>query len=445
MKTIKEYLKKIIETNSTCILALSGGPDSMCLLDLLIDIKKEKNITLICAHVNHNTRKECEKEKEFIENYLKEKNVPLEYYKIDSYQKGRFTEIEGREKRYKFLKEVCKKNNSSTLFTAHHGDDLTETILMRILRGSSIEGYIGIKKESEWEKIKIIRPLITEKKETILEYLKQKNIPYILDESNNSLTYLRNKIRHKILPSLKEIEPNYNKKFLKLSEDLEKANNILKVTLEKEKRNLKENGKIKTDLFLKQRYEMQEEIIKDYLKDEYQESLNKITSRHIKIALKMIEGIRMKNKIDLPENRILYKNKDYIWIEKKSTKKENYSIKLEEKVILPNEDIVKKIENYQEKNNFEIHLNSKDIALPLYITTRKPGMKMEVKNLNGHKKISDILVNSKIPNEKKDEVPILLDNNGTILWVLGIKKSKYDLEKNENYDIIYKYIKKKGK
>ena len=140
----------------------------------------------------------------------------------------------------------------------------------------------------------------------------------------------------------------------------------------------------------------------------------------------------------------MYKEDGWIWLEKKISKK-SYKIKCENEVILPNQDIVKKIATYESKSNDEIHLNSKEIKLPLYLTTRQAGMKMAVKNLNGHQKVNDILTNCKIRGSKKDKIPILIDSNGVILWILGIKKSKYDLEKDENYDIIYKYIKRKEK
>ena len=122
---------------------------------------------------------------------------------------------------------------------------------------------------------------------------------------------------------------------------------------------------------------------------------------------------------------------------------DTFYIKLEEEVTLPNGDMVKKIPGYTEKSNFEIHLSSKKITLPLYLTTRKNGMKMAVKNLEGHKKVNDILTDKKIPKEKRDQIPILIDTNGTVLWILGVSKSKYDLAKDENYDIIYKYIERK--
>ena len=130
---------------------------------------------------------------------------------------------------------------------------------------------------------------------------------------------------------------------------------------------------------------------------------------------------------------------------RKITIKKTFKIKCTEENILPNGDLVVKIDHYEEKSNYEIHLNSKEICLPLYLTTRENGMKMAVKNLNGHQKVNDILINSKVKKGEKDQIPILIDSNGVILWVLGLKKSKYDLEKEENYDIIYKYIKRKEK
>jgi len=444
MKRNKEYLKNLIKENDTCILALSGGPDSMCLLHLLLEVKKETNYNLICAHVNHNTRPSCEEEKIFLEQYLESKKIPLEYFKIENYQKGHFTEEEGREKRYEFLKEIYKKYHGDFLFTAHHKDDLTETVIMRLLRGSTLNGYIGIKKESVWDGVKMIRPLLDKRKKEILEYLDFFHIPFVVDESNESDIPLRNKIRHHILPAIENLEPNFVDKIVQYSETLEKAQNILTEEIEEKKQKVLEKKKIKTEEFLNLSTAWQEELLKEYIKEIYQKNLFKITKKHLILALDMIQNEKSSLKINFPDKKTLFKNKDYIWLEEEK-KKEPYCIKVEKKTILPNGDLLKEIESYEEKSNNEIHLNSKELSFPLYITTRSPGMKMEVKNLNGTKKISDILINSKIPMERKEEIPILIDNEGKVLWILGIKKSKYDLEKKENYDIIYKYIKKEGK
>lgn len=443
MKEASIYLSQLLKEQDICVLALSGGPDSMCLLQLLLEEKKKKNFQLVCVHINHNTRDACEAEANFVQDYLKDKDVLLEYFKIDHYKDNKFSEKEARDKRYSYFKQIVKKYHATYLFTAHHGDDLVETVIMRLLRGSTLLGYAGLRQDSVWDDVRIIRPLIFHIKKEILEYLTLKNIPYVVDESNFSDLYLRNKIRHQILPILESIEPNYHKKVLKFSETLQKSNQIVEHTLWDVKKEIVEDHKILRCKFLDLDKTVQEEFLKEYLKEYYKEHLDKINEKHLKIILNFISNKRFVSSIDLPCETILKKNQDFIWLMKKR-KNEKFCIKLEEKVILENGDMVKKIDRYCYKNNYEIHLNSKSITFPLYLTTRREGMRMEVKNLGGSKKVNDIFIDSKVLKEERDNIPILVDAHGTVLWILGIKKSKYDLDKNENYDIIYQYIKKEG-
>ena len=120
------------------VIGVSAGPDSMCLLDLL---QKKTNKIVVC-HINHNVRKESIEEQKYIENYCKKHNLILETMTIDNYKENNF-ENEARKKRYAFYEKILKKYKSHTLLLAHHGDDLIETILMKIVRGSNIEGYPG--------------------------------------------------------------------------------------------------------------------------------------------------------------------------------------------------------------------------------------------------------------------------------------------------------------
>ena len=440
MKEIEKYLKQKIKKNEKCILALSGGPDSMCLLNLLVKI----NANVICVHINHNTRKKCEQEYQFVKKYLQTKNIPLEYYKIEKYRKGKFSEAEARNIRYEKLKEIADKYQAKYILTAHHGDDLTETILMRILRGSTLERYAGFKKETTFKNHILLRPLIHKKKKEIYAYLKENQIPYVEDESNASDEYIRNRIRHHIIPLLEQENPKYVEKFLKFSETLIEKNTIISEEIIKIRTRIEKEKKIDISKFLELSPLMQKTYIESYLKEIYQEKIEKISSKHLLLFLKYINTSQMSLKINFPDHYILNKEKNLIWLEKEDTFN-SYKIKCSEKNILPNGDLVVKIDHYEEKSNNEIHLNSKEVCLPLYLTTRKNGMKIAVKNLNGHQKVNDILINCKIKKGKKDQIPILIDSNGVILWVLGLKKSKYDLEKGENYDIIYKYIKRKEK
>ena len=144
MEEVYNFIKNKIglEPNDTIVVGVSGGPDSICLFDILKNLQKEIDFSLICAHVNHNVRKESKNEQLFMEKYCLKNKIPFETMTITKYSDDNF-ENEARTIRYKYFDDLMKKYNGTYLMTAHHGDDLIETILMKIVRGSSISGYSG--------------------------------------------------------------------------------------------------------------------------------------------------------------------------------------------------------------------------------------------------------------------------------------------------------------
>ena len=172
MIKVYDFLTKDLDLKEeeNIVIALSGGPDSMALLYLFLQIRKQKKINIICIHINHNIRKESEEEKKFVEI----NNVIFEYRKIETYKEGKFTEETARKKRYEYFDEIIDKYKAKYLFTAHHGDDLVETMLMRIVRGSTLKGYSGFEKVAQRENYQIVRPFISQTKEDILTYNRQK-------------------------------------------------------------------------------------------------------------------------------------------------------------------------------------------------------------------------------------------------------------------------------
>ena len=143
MNYVYEFIKKLSINNSTIVAAISGGPDSMLLLDILINLKEELGLKIVVAHVHHNLRQESDYEAIEVEKYCKDNNLIFEMKKIEEYPNGKFSEEVARKIRYDFFDEVVSKYKADTLFTAHHGDDLIETVLMRLTRGSSLKGYAG--------------------------------------------------------------------------------------------------------------------------------------------------------------------------------------------------------------------------------------------------------------------------------------------------------------
>ena len=222
MKKVETKLLTTLKKGATVVCACSGGPDSMALLSVINNIREKLNLKVICAHVNHKVRKESDDEAKLVEKYAIDNNDIFELFEITKYHEKTNFHEDARIIRYKFLEDVVNKYNADYLMTAHHGDDLIETILMRISRGSNLKGYIGFKYINNWNKIKLIRPLVFKTKEELENYNKENNIPYVIDNSNYSELYTRNRYRHNILPLLKYEDKNIHLKYLQFSMELNK-------------------------------------------------------------------------------------------------------------------------------------------------------------------------------------------------------------------------------
>lgn len=436
MKEAKQILNQYLNINETVVVAVSGGPDSMALLHLLIDFRKNTNINIICAHVNHKVRKESDEEAIFVEEYCKENNVIFEKHCITNYNHDNFHN-DARKKRYQFFEELINKHHASYLFTAHHGDDLVESILMRIVRGSTLKGYSGISIIQNRGNYSILRPLLYETKDSIMLYISENKLNYVTDSSNFKDVYTRNRYRKGILPILKNENENVHKKFIKFSNNILEVEEYIDEKVDISFNKLFQNNILDLDLFFEEDKFIRKRIIMKILENLYQENLYMVNDSHIDNINKLTLGENGK-KISLPLNILFLKNNNKIYISEKNNS-ESYKIRLEQITTLPNEKVIEQIDSSDINNNYICRLSSSDIEFPLFVRTRKEGDKMHVKNMIGRKKINDIFTDSKIPEMERDAWPILVDNKDEILWVPGLKKSKYDIEKNINCDIILKY------
>ena len=432
---ILKKLDKTIKENETVITATSGGPDSMALLSLLIKLSKTKKITIICAHVNHNLRKESQEEAIMVEKYANENNLIFEKMEINHYEGN--TENYARTQRYNFFEKLIKKYNATYLLTAHHGDDLTETILMRMVRGSSLKGYSGFQEVTDKGTYKIYRPLITKTKDELLNYVKTNNIPYAVDKTNFSEEYTRNRYRLNILPILKKENKSVHLKFLKFSETLKLYDDHINKEVNEKLNKIYQNNNLNLNLFENEDELIKRKILYKILNDLYYKNISLITDNHVELILNIIESPRPNLKINLPNKVLVIKNYQNLYFTK-NTEIKPYSFTFENKVILPNDKILIK-EETDDTSNYTIRLNSKELSMPLIVRTKQNGDKMEIKNLNGHKKIKDIFIDEKISESDRNNWPILTDQNNQIIWLPGLKKSKFDKQKHENYDIIIRY------
>jgi len=208
LTTIKKH--NLIKENDKIVVGVSGGPDSVCLLHILNNLKEEMKFDIVVAHINHMIREEADEETEYVENMCKTMGVKCFVKRINVTQKASCekmgTEEAGRNARYEFFEEVCKLTNSNKIATAHNANDNAETVLMNIFRGTSVSGLKGIEPIRDG---KIIRPLIECERVDIENYCSSNHLEPRIDMSNFENVYTRNKVRNIVIPNLKEeFNPN---------------------------------------------------------------------------------------------------------------------------------------------------------------------------------------------------------------------------------------------
>ena len=231
LDTIKE--NNLINKGDVIVVGVSGGPDSITLLTCLNKYKDYLGAKLICAHINHLIRKDSTEDEQFVENVCEKMGIKCyvkraEVEKIAKEQK-KGTEEVGRKIRYDFFNEVAEKENANKIAIAHNMNDNAETMLLNIIRGSGLTGLEGIQAQ---EYGKYIRPLINCTREDIEEYCSKNNLQPRIDSTNKENIYRRNIIRNKILPEIKELNPNIVQSLSNLSKIVKVQNTHIKNEVE---------------------------------------------------------------------------------------------------------------------------------------------------------------------------------------------------------------------
>ncbi len=222
-KTIDEH--SLINRGDVLVLGLSGGPDSMCLLHVLKGLEEEYGFSLKAFHLNHMIREDAASDEEFVKKHCEDMDVPVSVQRVDvtkiSRARGESLEEAGRKIRQKALKELCgyiQKNLpggcTARPVLAHNADDQAETVMLRIIRGTGIHGLAAME---YMRRDGLIRPLLDTSRKEVEEYCREKNLPFRTDSTNASDEYLRNRVRHQIIPMLEEINPSMKQGLVRLA------------------------------------------------------------------------------------------------------------------------------------------------------------------------------------------------------------------------------------
>ena len=448
LQTIKKF--DMLSFNDRVLIGVSGGPDSATLLNVLLSLKKRYNLLFFIAHLDHMLRgEESDKDVNFVKNLAQELSLPCEVKScnlIKIARKEHLTlEEAARKYRYKFYSETARKFKTNKIALGHNADDQVETVLMRFLRGSGLEGLMGIPPVRG----KIIRPLIECSREEIEKYCKENKIEHRVDSSNKEVVYFRNKIRLELLPLLSE---GYNINIKDIMLRLRSIISEVSVYLNQE-----------TELLFKEvtRRESPETVIIDLKKfsslplalkrriirksiEVVKGNLYSISFRHNNEILKLTEYQLGEKEICLPDDIRAKKIYNKIIIYKKRISKNQideipttweYNILIPGKTEIKSLDIEVEIKildsvdiksslyfnRKKSKGKFLEFIDYNKVKLPLKLRNRRSGDKFYPLKMKGLKKVKDFFIDNKIPKSHRDLIPILVDNEDQIVWIMGMR------------------------
>ena len=420
------YIEKynMIEAGSQVIVGISGGGDSVCLLFLLSRYQKKKFFHLQGVHVNHGIRgQEALRDQEYARELCERLGVPFTVYTYS------VPDIAGREKRSleetgrmvrrrAFAQKAAELGGKTVVALAHHENDNAETVLHNLIRGTKVAGLGGIRPVQRSEEgISYIRPLLKVTREEIEAYLKQQQIPWMTDSSNEEIVYTRNRIRHKILPEMEKINPRAVRHitqaadtFLAIEEYLRgQADRLYREYVEK-----KENGYwIQKELFLEKEL-MQSYVIRMVL-EQVEGKKQDLTAAHVESILSLGRG-RTGTSVSLPGGVLA------------SQVYGNLLIRVPAAGKLPLKELEFEVfpwENQQiPEKTYTKWFDYDKIKSSLEIRHRKPGDFLTVTEAGGKKKLKDYMIDCKIPREERENLTLLADA-GHILWIVGYRISQY--------------------
>jgi len=435
INTVLEFLKKnqITLLNKKIVAAISTGVDSMVLLDMLINLKKEYNLLIYVAHVNHHQREQSDLEEVYIKSFCKQHNIECFVHHLNKVNDDNFQDFAHRE-RLLFFKKSIHKVQADYLFLGHHANDNIETVLMRIMRGSNLKGYAGINPIIKTKEYIIVRPFAEILKDDIIAYAHKRAIKYFQDETNIQDKYTRNRIRKNIIPLLFEEDENVHQKFLEFSKTVNGAWDVVtSFVLDFIKNNViitKQKITFTIDAFNELSKFLQNEVL-FYLLKEYQFGKSNIDE-----IIKLITSSKKNHKLYYKNLFTFVKEYNVISILKYKLNKLKCDFEVNEiGQYYVNDSMtinVIKSSDFNILKQDELWYNS--AMLPIRIRTRKPGDRILLSA--GYKKVKDILIDKKIGIIKRDDL-LIVEKDEEILAVLGVVKSKY-LQVIKEKDILIK-------
>jgi tRNA(Ile)-lysidine synthase len=447
LKTIKK--NGIIKRGDSIVVGVSGGPDSVCLLHILSDLKKDLNLKLVAVHINHMLRgSESNRDEDFVKKLCEDLNIEFKSMRIDinkiSKEKGISLEEAGREERYKNFGIIADSIGADKIAVAHNKNDQAETVLMNIIRGAGFDGLKGL----DYIRGRIIRPLLDIERSEIDAYILEKKIDTVTDSSNFETIYARNKIRLEVIPNIDKLFGS------NLVKSIDRMNRLIKDDIDfidsKAKKSYfnavlkKENEEVELLLGKMKRMHiaLKRRVIRKAI-CEVRGNVKGIESVHIESVLDMINGGRVGSRVDLPGIKI---RRTYESIRFYKTQTQPDSFDFEANINMPGSTELgdgkhlieaKLISDYKVSDYKWLNARAltqffdyDKVCEGINIRKRKEGDIFKPINSNGTKKLKEYFIDKKIPREMRDNIPLIAKER-EIIWIIGYKISdKFKVTEN---------------
>ena len=454
---ISDFIKEhqLLDPGDRVVIGVSGGPDSLCLLDSLCHL----GFSLICAHLDHRLRQESSDEAAYVKSIAKSYNLPFEIEKQDIASmagSGVSLEEAARLARYNFLARVARKNDVSVIATGHTADDQVETVLMHFLRGTGPSGLRGMLPDTQLESwvgiadaqgIRLIRPLLTLNRGQTEGHCRAVGVEPVIDASNQDQTFFRNRIRHELLPLLETYNPGIRKILLRLASIMTAEADLLEEMVATAWESVFESqGEsallLRVESMERKPLALQRALLRSAIK-KLQPSARDVSFDTIERAIQfvsdpvrpasrpLIASLMLK---DLGEDVLLYHTDSPVIFNRLPQLIEEAQVgaPIPGEVELAGGWILSAVSESITPGSYQTYLNAQKgdfaaidescLSEPLTVRTRMPGDRIQPLGLDGTTKVSDIMINNRIPELARARWPIVVSGD-EVVWVVGIRMS----------------------
>lgn len=467
-RTVREECR--LESGRIVIAGVSGGPDSLCMLHLLV----KHGLPVVVAHFDHSLRTESAADAQHVREIAESLGIPFVLEKLDvrNYAKQSKISIEeaSRLARYQFLFKEAQRMSAQAVAVAHTADDQVETVLMHLLRGAGLSGLKGMEHRCVmpvWDQnIPLVRPLLDFWRQDVLEYCNQFNLQPVFDASNMDTTYYRNRIRHELIPYLEEYNPHIRRGIWRMAETLAGDYEVLNEQIEKTwlrccVKDQEHQVILAATELIKLPVGLQRSLLR-YGVEQFRPGLRDVDFEMIERGIDFIHNPTRTHQIDLGANLCLSQEGDLLFLSKwgEQTADEEWptapkGVNLElsiHGIIQLNQTWWLEAEwadfsgneNVKITDPYHTWLDGELLIFPLVIRGHNPGDRFQPLGMKGHSmKVSDFFINEGLSRRLRDQWPLLWSGN-KIAWIPGFRPAEFCRLSQSSRKVIHLNLYRRG-